>query len=379
MPPRTGVYRVLDDDFSRPDVEFEQVYARAQDQKRRSARAIAPPVLTSVNLAVADSGIYTSAYFAPRLVAGGDFTGGYACARVTNGRPATTGVHGSHVASIASFGTAMIKLIDVQVGSTQEGGQNNPEVWINGLKWAIGAGARVVNCSVNVPWEHPAIQAIVSGNSGVLFLATAGNNETELDATFRRAGGASYNSGNTIIVSGCKEDGTKEVNRGFGSAVDIYAPSVNVPGLAAAEVQRAKYDADQARKAAERNAQIDAEAAMKAERLRSAQDELEEARRSGNMMRIALIEKGIRNLQAGGSVPYTPPPFGALPSLSDSGSSFAIPMVANVAAKMILINQGLTPARIIDIIKGRATSVATNRMLDPVACYEAALESRNGG
>jgi len=383
MPGREGVYKVLDNDFTATDDAFETCYEAALRQWKAAApaarKAGKPP--ESVMVAVADSGFFTThQYFQARLGESADFTQGYTLPRLTRGQPATTGTHGSHVASIAGFGTTRIKLIDAQICSSQETGQNNATVWASALNWAASQRPAVINCSVNVPWHEDAVQAVVSRNTGVLFVATAGNTDTEYGAAYRSAGGSSFSSGNTILVSGCGADGGRIPNRGFGSGVDIYAPSVNIPGLAATELQRQKFNFDQARKREER--QLDQQSA--AEKNRQALETARQELAGATGMAAQFIQRKIRNLEAARGLPdYVPPPF-APTALSDSGSSFALPMVANVAAKMVLINPGLTPAQVIDLLTRNAEANATlsvragSGIMDPVRAYQAALASRGG-
>lgn len=74
--------------------------------------------------------------------------------------------------------------------------------------------------------------------------------------------------------------------------------------------------------------------------------------------------------------PYLSPPF-APGTLSDSGSSFALPMVANVAAKMRMIVPRLSGADTVRLLKssGQRMEALQGNVMDPVATYAAAFEA----
>lgn len=366
---KKGVYRLFGD-MRASDEEFKNVYEAA---KRDGS---VPKPANKVAVAIADSGIYTSEYFEAHLVAGGDFTNpSYSMPRLTAGKPKTTGVHGSHVGSIACFGASQIELIDVQVCSTQESGANDPRVWANALSWAAGRRPFAINCSVMAPWEEASVRSIVKNNTGVLFVASGGNSHMEFTSD-KRGEDSALSSRNTILVSGCDRDGAVVSERGYGEGIDVYAPSVGVPGLAAEAVKRAKHEARerQRREQWERERKDMQSGASKEEIA-----ELEKQLLTAEGMRKHFIANKLKRAKASltNAPDFTPVPFEYKEALNDNGSSFALPMVSNVAAKLFLICPKVSPADAVSIIRSTARDNGGRLIMDPTAAYEAAMRYRS--
>ena len=410
MPGSDGVYSILDNGVRTRDVEFERIHEEARGLKRRNG-SLAPPPGNRVDIAVLDSGVVSRGddYFGERVVNSGNAQGGYrpkkkcdecdgtgategsTCEKckglgsvlgefisfgspsLTRGLPATQGQHGSHVTSIAASGTALIKIIDVQTGSTQEGGKVELPVWVTAFKWAIEQGARIVNVSVVCPWSNVQIKSIVKNNTGVLFLATSGNANTEFTAAYRTQNG--FDEGNVILVGGCARNGMKQDQRGHGPGIDIFVPSMNVPGLISKRFAQETY---YKRDVAERNRQ-DRLLGRDRERIAGLKQKLEKEPENTKLKaQLAREEKSLASGVAG--LPPIPASASVYPvvdqTISDSGVSFGIPMVANVAAKMMLIMPNITPRETIALMKDHAEVCEAGPVLDPVTCYEAALEMR---
>jgi hypothetical protein len=376
VPGSDGVYSIFGGAGVRAnDDAFAHAYREAQGLKRRSGSP-APPPDGSVSVAVLDSGVVVGEedYFRDRVAQSVSALGGVGV-QLTRGRPATTGQHGSHVASIAASGTAMIKIIDVQVGSTQEGGKVEPAVWRTAFKWAIEQRARIVNVSVICPWSMPEIKSIVSNNTGVLFLATSGNASVEFDTAYRTECG--FDQGNVILVSGCKRDGGRHNQRGFGAGIDLFVPSLAMPGLVSKTFAQQHYFAKASADRDREDRKLDPDRV----RIASIQEKLgaapEDQRLKTQLAREQKrLEMGVQRL------PWLPASAAEYPvndlaqRIEDDGVSFGIPMVANVAAKMMLIMPTLTPREIIAIMKATAEQCEAGPVLDPTHCYEAALARR---
>jgi hypothetical protein len=240
MPGSDGVYGIFNTEGVKSnDPDFDEVYKRAGVLKRKTG-ALAPAPGTSVVVAVVDSGIVSigDAYFGDRIegvnAQGGDV-------QLTFGRPSTEGQHGAHVGSIAAYGTPMIKIMDVQVARTQEGGKVELSTWTTAFKWATEQRARVINVSIVCPWSNPAIKGMVERNTGTLFLATSGNAHIKFTSEDRSKSG--LDKGNVILVGGCARDGAQMHERGFGEGIDIFVPSVDVPGYTSKRfAQKINYD-----------------------------------------------------------------------------------------------------------------------------------------
>jgi hypothetical protein len=380
-PGSQGVYSILDSsvsggDVKRTDTDFAAAYRAACELKRKDGRP-APAPEPSINVAVVDSGVYSAgdAYFGDRVSASGNAQGGLGFAALTRGMPATEGQHGAHVASIASSGTTLIKIIDAQVGSTQEGGSVSVAVWTTALRWSIEQRARIINVSIVCPWSNPSISGIVNGSTGVLFLATSGNANTNFPSTYLADNG--LDQGNVMLVGGCARDGKREHNRGFGEGIDVYVPSVNVPGLIA---KRYAQDVYYKRDLAERTRQ-DRRLDPDRETVRSIKEKL--ALEPDNARLKSQLAREEKRLTSGiDKLPQVPASAAEYPlneqaqMIADSGVSFAIPMVANVAAKMMLIMPNMTPKQVIAAMRETAMSCEAGRVLDPLACYNKALDER---
>jgi hypothetical protein len=375
MPGSEGVYSILEQGVRADDTKFAQIYLEARSVKRKSG-ALAPAPASSVNIAVLDSGIVASGdtYFRERMAASGSAQSGVGV-QLTNGLPATEGQHGAHVASIAASGTNMIKIIDVQVGCTQEGGNVELSVWSTAFKWAIEQRARVVNVSVVCPWGESAVKSIVEQNTGVLFLATSGNANTEFTAQYRTQNG--FDKGNVILVSGCARNGDRQDQRGYGEGIDVFVPSVSVPGYVAKRfAQQVYYKRDLAYRNSE-------DSKLNKDRQTIATLEAKLAKDPDNAKLKSSLAREKKSLAMGErNLPQVPASADAYPLnelaqlISDSGVSFGIPMVANVAAKMMLIMPNLTPEEIRALMKSESENCRAGHVLDPVKCYQAALAKR---
>ncbi len=375
MPGTEGVYSILDNGVRTDDAQFARIYAEACAIKRRSGSA-APQPPTEVKVAVLDSGIVSKddAYFSSRMAGSGDAQGGVGV-QMTNGLPSTEGQHGSHVASIACSGTTMIKILDVQVASTQEGGKVTLNVWATAFKWAVEQRARIVNVSIVCPWGDPSVKGIVETNTGVLFLATSGNANNEYGAQYRTANG--FDNGNVILVGGCARNGNRQDQRGYGDGIDIFVPSMKIPGLVS---KKFAQERDFGRAVKYRN---DEDGKLNLDRKNIGDIREKLSLDPGNKRLQAELKREEGRLKRGeAQLPVLPANASLYPVsdqdqvVVDDGVSFGIPMVANVAAKMMLIMPNLTPKETITIIKQTGEACAVGAVLDPVRCYQAALEKR---
>lgn len=269
----------------------------------------------------------------------------------------------------------MIKILDVQVGSTQEGGNVELRVWHTAFRWALEQRARIVNVSVVCPWSDPGISSLVAGNTGTLFLATSGNANTEFTAAYRTANG--FDHGNVMLIGGCARNGDRQDQRGYGAGIDLYVPSMNVPGLIAKRFAQQLYYArdiaERGRQSARLNPDRDRVAALQLAAEQNPGDARTQKRLADERKRLALGEA---------KLPPVPASADAYPLndrallIADSGVSFGIPMVANVAAKLLLIMPALSPRDIIAIMRSTAEACAAGSVMDPVRCYQEALERR---
>ncbi len=391
-PMKTGIYRLLDytssADFNKTDPEFDAIYARVERSNKERG------IKDRVCVAVADTGIYQellgdNQFFKRRLIFAKDFTGDDPVE--TNGVPDTVGTHGSQVASIAGNGSPRIKLIDVMMQSNQTMGEFAPETYASAVQWAIDNGARIINNSITVDWTKAPIQAVVKKNADVLFISTAGNLDEEFDASYTDARGDAYALGNNILVGGCTGAGTFKVGRGYGAAVDVLAPAWEVPCIRPYTIRLAAFENGPAMKS------YRLEYAQWQQTVQHFQPSVEKLGVVAKMRLRRLLESKPESehptltaqfLREKVKPPRAPRKPGGTPDetdyAGDDGVSFGLPMVANVAAKMLLINPWLKPPQIIDILKRTADRSAVlegrskSGMMNPVRAYKhAELERDN--
>jgi len=331
---KTGAFRVFGDGdpYSQNDVEFERILGLADAARRQRG---GPPVA----IAVLDTGVHAeSDYLRARTRAHADVTGPTPAYDVPFAPrdPAHFDAHGSKVAAQAGFGTERIALIDVrvQVGFMASGDRSAQIA--EAIRWAVHRhGARVVTCSIIVNWGSPELRAVVSEFSDrVLFLMTAGNSDTRFTQRAVDEGGK---KGNALLVGGVDMSGRRHPKRGAGPAVDLTVPSGDYASSAELKSVPVHYP-------------------LASARLKGDLDAAGEQRLGANP--------------------------GASMVATETGVSFGVPLVANVVAKMLLINPALTIAEIEHILVNEAVQSRggareelsrSHGVLDPVAAYEAAL------
>jgi hypothetical protein len=285
-------------DFEAKDTDFEKYLPADRDDE--------------IVIAVLDTGIHASSkYLAGRMGGTHDASGiqdpaGYTHHRIKD-------LHGTKVAAQAAFGTDRIKLVDVRVQTGQLAGVDNSVAIADGIRWAITEKkAKVVTCSIDIDWAKPAIQAEVDKHPDVLFLTTAGNNDKRL--TERKIDADGPERPNALLVGGVTQDGKKHRVRGWGPGVDVMVPSGS-----ADDSERALYV-----------------------HIPTAAAEHEVVLKGKN---APLDQETIDDYKAQG--------LDAIPG-SESGVSFGLPVVANIAAKMRLISPTITAAEIVAILRDHA-------------------------
>ncbi len=275
------------------------------------------------------------------------------------------GNHGTFCAARAAWGAEDIHLVDVRLGFGHSAGNNNPKDWQDALAWALDDGelvrCHIASCSVLfrgdgmylgtngdkklgdfVEGETPT--EIISDRPNVLFLGTAGNSP-KLVENAKRGSEFAPAADHVLLVAGCTADGKLNAISSFGD-VDVYAPNSYSPQYAPDSDQKGGGTAN---------------------------DKLDE-----------ITVEGLK-LQPVDDFSTQEPD-----TLMDYGVSFGLPMVANVAAKCLLINPYLTPAEIKQVIvttaretdrqtrtpKVGAAQTVVVKMMDPVAAYNEAARLR---
>lgn len=322
--------------------------------------------------------------------------------------------HGTKVASQVLYGSKKIKLVDLRGQAESTGGLETSHI-ARGLRAAIEeGGATIVTASLDFSWGNPDIQAVVNDHPEVLFITSGGNNDTEL--LTRKIDGDGPKRPNALLVGGITNDGKKHDNRGRGRAVDVTVPSgkandqargmtVLFPLLAKMKTEL-KSDEKKLEfletKLAEKKKNREASQKQKSRLagptsnrpggrpampafLQNIQNQTgtdlrntdTEAEQEIEALRKIILEKEAELKKQSENREST---LG-----SESGVSFGIPVIANIAAKMKLIYPDITPEDITFILKNIAVSKVpglediseSGGVVDPVKAYQAAALLRD--
>src|SRR6476661_7393320 len=176
-------------------------------------------------VAILDTGVATNhPEFAGRVLGGHNFVANNDDAYDDNG-------HGTHVAGIASaagnngIGIAGIswqpRILPVKVLNAE--GQGSTYAFAQGIRWAVDAGARVINISAGADFstetEHDAVR--YARSKGVVIVAAAGNTPD---------GKPEYPAGydEVIAVSASSRRDSVAGFSSYGDYVDVAAPGINI-------------------------------------------------------------------------------------------------------------------------------------------------------
>ena len=366
-----GAFKVFNtDDYTERDEAFYRYY-RERDQDE------------SV-IAIMDTGIFAkSQYLRNHMKSAIDVSG-----RNLTGETYIDDIsdfHGTKVAGQAAYGANKIGLIDLRVQTGQVSGVDNSAQIAEGLREAIDQGAMVVTCSIDIDWSKPVFQDLIREHPEVLFITTAGNNDTRVES--RNIDGTRDTPWpNALLVGGVTLDGKKHPNRGFGPAVDITVPSgsandseralqVNQPLAVTAkmEIVEVRNQLDRARSGLDRDVQS-LERAREAKNPNPSTIKRNEKYVTDSQNRVDELAERESELRQ--QLDSTGSEIGF-----EAGVSFGLPVIANIAAKMRLINPEITAAQIVDILKKQAVSTGTEDLsevsssggiVDPLKAYEAA-------
>lgn len=322
-----------------------------------------------VKVGVVDNGIYasTDGYLSPHVVPGRDFSvdvlskavipspGTWLGTDILDKKPSNAlTLHGTNVAGQAAWGTPLIKLIDVAMKQSNEAMRTTEEYWVHVMSWAIKEGAKVITSSLIVPFEKPLLQKLLTDNPNVVFVTTTGNARSDFDAL--PAKNKITPQSNLLLVGGCLKDGGFHTSRGFGSTtVDLFAPSDDLPiynpngGCAVLEKAKKLQDEDIAK--------AKAEAATKGGKWKD-------------------FTKGWAKKDDVFVIPCT------ADVSSDDGVSFAVPVVANVVAKVRILCPKMLASDVAALmrdsstldVKGKLAGKARAKMLNPGQAYQLAKD-----
>lgn len=274
---------------------------------------------------------------------------------------AVPGAHGTMCGGRAAWGTDMIKVYDVRLQYGNATGNNNMAEWLTALKWAVEEQrVDVVSCSVTCKYDQldrdqtQSIGDFMRAHPETIFVMSAGNDYGTLyaPAELRGAGVWAPAASNVLLVSGVTRNGKLCTLSRWGE-IDLYAPACYYH----------QYKNNTA--------------------LYGGGTPNNKSAPLGLPNKYGIALEGVENdTRARAS--------GVPDSVMDYGVSFAVPMVANVAAKCKLIDPALDGRDIAKLIKDTAENTqsvtprtepplappanqtARVQMLNPIAAYEKA-------
>ncbi|TQV84351.1 S8/S53 family peptidase [Aliikangiella coralliicola] len=369
---RQGVYRVLDYhhadsdgeliDWDSLDKEFIKLFGKKNSKTVRIA-VLDTPVIAQGYLGANDKLQHAAREFFPATI-----------------RRENLGAHGTFVAGRAGWGTPAIRILDVPIGYHHGSATHNMRDVYDAIVYAIEEEkVSIICCSVTLNFaasfqvgeQSTTLSQLLAAHPDILFVMTSGNNHgpilpgDEQESNLCRGRRYAPKLDHVLCVGGCTRRGQLHWQSMYGE-IDVWAPSGYFPQFRPS------------------NADIHGGGAPK-------------DTRSGTMNRVILSE--VDEFNATNIVPYQDDE--AINYVMDSGVSFAVPMVANVAAKIKLLQPKANAKKIAQII--RKTSRTTHegidfkaslfnpttgrplsrtgstqvKMLDPAAAYKTAKKSNN--
>lgn len=174
-------------------------------------------------------------------VHGANFVGGGGA--MVSGNPTDDDGHGTHVAGIigaignngvATAGVAWkVQLMAVKVFPPNAAGTVSEIA--AGINYAIAHGANIINASYGAAagstgFSQTELDAITAArNAGIIFVAAAGNDTTNLDVT--RSYPASFPLDNIVTVGASTDRDEVSTYSNYGAAVDLFAPGDDIVSL----------------------------------------------------------------------------------------------------------------------------------------------------
>ena len=139
--------------------------------------------------------------------------------------------HGTHVAGILRSVFPEVKILPIKYYNPNRSGQENLNSLIKSLEYAIDAGVDIINYSGGGP--EPAIQELKilkrAQRNGILIIAAAGNETSDIDLKDKAFYPASYGLSNIVTVMAHDQQASLLKSSNWGKkSVDISAPGYRI-------------------------------------------------------------------------------------------------------------------------------------------------------
>ena len=158
---------------------------------------------------------------------GVDFSKG----RLNQTQPDDKHGHGTHVAGIVKSVFPDVKILVLKYFNPHASGQDNLDSTIEALRFAVDQGVDIINYSGGGP--EPAVEELTilkkAERKGILIVAAAGNEESNIDDKKKAYFPASYGLTNIITVTAHDQSRTVLSSSNYGKrSVDISAPGYRI-------------------------------------------------------------------------------------------------------------------------------------------------------
>ena len=149
----------------------------------------------------------------------------------TNTKPVDTHGHGTHVAGIVKSVYPDVKIMALKYYNPQASGQANLNSTIKALEYAVEQNVDIINYSGGGPEPSAEELAVLkeAEKKGILIIAAAGNEKSNIDVKQNAYYPASYGLSNIITVGAHNESNKIIASSNWGSkSVDIAAPGFRI-------------------------------------------------------------------------------------------------------------------------------------------------------
>lgn len=142
-------------------------------------------------------------------------------------RPMDVNGHGTHVTGIVKSINSGVKILPIKYYRAQASGQDNLQATIEALEYAVNNNIPIINYSGGGPQASARELKVLrkARDRGILIIAAAGNNRSNLDVPGNSYYPASYGLSNVISVGAYTKDLALFRSSNYGrTTIDIMAP-----------------------------------------------------------------------------------------------------------------------------------------------------------